>query len=129
MKKKFEVTLFTFGWAITLSSIMLQSLYRKPMLGWVDLLLIFVCSVFFGFFIKDVRGIVISWILSLVLCFIFSFFILALPTFIGIVNFSLIEGLYAGLIVMLFRVMFPNVILITILGASFGGILGEKFAV
>jgi hypothetical protein len=114
-------------WAVVLASILLQNLYVRPLLDIVSLVLVFLASFFAGFVINDVRYAVISWLAALVMSTIITFCVLSLPLFLGLVpHLTLGEELYAGIIVMIFRVIFPTVFMICFLACVLGAIISEK---
>ncbi|MEM3054686.1 MAG: hypothetical protein QXM52_03140 [Candidatus Bathyarchaeia archaeon] len=110
-----------------MASIILQNLYVHPLLDAVSLTLLLLASFYAGFVIEDLRRVVIGWVTALVLSALIMFFILSLPLFLGRAwSFSLTQEFFAGIIVMIFRAVFPNVIVLSLLSAFLGAIISEK---
>jgi hypothetical protein len=122
-----HVLLGVLCWTVVLASILLQNLYVRPLLDSTGLVLVFLASFLAGFVIKDVRYAVISWFVALLMSILIVFCVLSLPLFLGLVpHLTLGEELYAGIIVMIFRVVFPAVLMICFLACVLGAILSEK---
>jgi hypothetical protein len=114
-------------WTIVLSSIILLNLYEHPLLDSISLVLVFFVSFFAGFVIGNVRYAVICWLVVLLASMFITFFILSLPLLLGLVPHSVLSGeFYAGVIVMIFRAVFPAVLVICFLACIFGAIFSEK---
>jgi hypothetical protein len=110
-----------------MASIILQNLYVHPLLDNVGLTLILLASFYAGFVIEDLRRVVIGWVAALVFSALMMFFVLSLPLFLGRAwSFGLTQEFFAGIIVMIFRAVFPNVIVLSLLSASLGAIISEK---
>jgi hypothetical protein len=120
------VLLSVLCWTVLLASILLQNLYVRPLLDITGLVLVFLASFFAGFVIKDVRYAVVSWFATLLMSMLIVFCVLSLPLFLGLVpHLTLGQELYAGVIVMIFRMVFPAVLMICFVACILGAIFSE----
>jgi hypothetical protein len=125
--KRLKFLLMILCWAVIMASIILQNLYVRPLLDNVGLTLLLLASFYAGFVIEDLRRVVIGWVAALVFSALIMFFVLSLPLFLGRAwSFGLTQEFFAGIIVMIFRAVFPNVIVLSLLSASLGAIISEK---
>jgi len=114
-------------WIVILSSIILLNLYVHPLLDSISLIFVFLVSFFAGFVIGNVRYAVICWLAVLLASILVVFFVLSLPFFLGLVpHLTLGEEFYAGIIVMVFRAVFPTVLVVCFLACIFGAIFSEN---
>lgn len=118
------------AWGIVSASILLQSLYQGPMLNSFGLALIFLTSFFAGITIGDMRLIAFGWFLSLIFSILLVFFVLCSPVFLGLVwDEGIIHEFYAGVIVMIFRAIFPTVVMLCLFASFLGGLVGDLFSI
>jgi len=130
LKEKLKDVLVAAGWGVTMASIILQSLYQEATLAWLGYLFIFVVAVLAGLVLVDVEKIVYGLLLSILLSVFIMFFCLTLPATLGKVGrFAPLEAFYGGVVVMVFRSLFPITIILSFLGSFVGGLIGEKFGV
>jgi hypothetical protein len=127
---RFQFSLVTICWGIVLASIILQGLYQGPVLDTYGLVFIVLVSFFAGIVIGDMRLIAFGWFLSFILSMFLAFFILCLPVFLGLVwDVGIISEFYAGITVMIFRAVFPTVIILCLFASFLGGLVGEIFSI
>ena len=118
----------TVAWSLIMSSIMLQSLYERPLLTALDLTLLFLASFFAGLILVDAGIIVFGYMGSLVLSLLTMFVSLSLPALLGRVKYLELESLvYSEALSSIVRIVFPVVLVICLVGAFLGGIMGEHF--
>ncbi|MEM2703366.1 MAG: hypothetical protein QXR45_09410 [Candidatus Bathyarchaeia archaeon] len=118
------------AWGIVLASIILQNLYRGLTLDSVGLASIFLISFFAGIIIGDLRLIAFGWFFSLIFSMTLVFFVLCSPVFLGLVwDGGIIHEFYAGVIVMIFRAVFPTVVMICLFACFLGGLAGNLFSI
>lgn len=125
--KRVKFLFMTLCWAVLMASIILQNLYVHPLLDSLGLALLLLASFYAGFVIEDLRRVVVGWVAALVFSALMMFLVLSLPLFLGRAwSFGLTQEFFAGIIVMIFRAMFPNVIVLSLLLASLGAFISEK---
>ena len=128
LKIRVRSVLVTLGWAITIASVVLQTLYQRPLLTALDVTLLFLISVLAGMALVDAEVIVLSYVGSLSLSILIMFGCLTLPAALGRIRYAqLNELLYGGAVVMILRSMFPALWpLVCLIGGLAGGFAGEK---
>ena len=127
MKEKLKDALVAAGWGVTTASIILRSLYVGASLTWLDYVSIFIVSALAGSILVDIEKIVYGLIPSFLFSVSIMVFCLTLPATLGKVGrFAPLEALYSGVLVMVFRSMFPITIIVSFLGSFLGGFIGEK---
>lgn len=127
MKEKLKDALIAAGWGATTASIILRSLYIGASLTWLGYLLIFVVAILAGLILVDLEKIVYGLIPSLLVSILIMVFCLTLPATLGKVSrYAPLEAFYSGVIVMVFRSIFPITIIMSFLGSFSGGMIGEK---
>ncbi|MCZ2856586.1 MAG: hypothetical protein O2U62_05795 [Candidatus Bathyarchaeota archaeon] len=130
MKEKLKDALVVAGWGVTTASIILQSLYGGASLTWLDYVSVFLVAVLAGSILVDIERIVYGLIPSILFSVFILFFCLTLPATLGKVGrFAPLEAFYSGVLVMVFRSIFPITIIVSFLGSFVGGLLGEKLRV
>jgi biotin transporter BioY len=113
-----------------MASILLQNLYAHPLVDSVGYVLLFLASFLAGVVIQDLRYVVIGWVTALCASLVIAFCLLSLPLFLGlVVQVSLGQEFYAGIIVMLFRAVFPNIIIVTLFSSMIGAIVGDRVGI
>lgn len=130
MKEKLKDALIVAGWGVTTASIILRSLYEGASLAWLDYVSIFLVAVLAGSILVDIERIVYGLIPSILFSIFILFFCLTLPATLGKVGrFAPLEAFYSGVLVMVFRSIFPITIIMSFLGGFVGGLIGEKLRV
>jgi len=130
LKEKLKDVLVAAGWGVTTASIILRSLYEGAGLAWLGYLFIFIVAVLAGLVLVDVEKIVYSLIASILFSVFTMFFCLTLPATLGKVGrFAPLEAFYSGVVVMVFRSIFPITIIVSFLGGFVGGLIGEKLGI
>lgn len=130
MKEKLKDALVVAGWGVTTASIILRSLYEGASLTWLDYVSVFLVAVLAGSLLVDIERIVYGLIPSILFSIFILFFCLTLPATLGKVGrFAPLEAFYSGVLVMVFRSIFPITIIVSFLGSFVGGLLGEKLRV
>ena len=123
----FKNLLVILGWGVVIASIVLQRLYQEPLLLLQDYLLIFAISVLATMITVDARIVILGWIGSTLISILIMFICLTLPGAVDeVASYFVLEFLYAGAIVMIFRSVFPVAIITTFIGAVVGGAIGER---
>jgi len=127
LKEILKDALVALGWGVIVASIILQNLYQTASLGWLGYVLIFIVAVLAGLILVDANKIVYGLIVSTLFSVFIMFFCLTLPAALGKVgSFALLEAFYSGVIVMIFRSIFPTTIITSFLGGFVGGLIGER---
>ncbi len=130
LKEKLKDALVVAGWGVTTASIILRSLYGGASLTWLDYVSVFLVAVLAGSILVDIERIVYGLIPSILFSVFILFFCLTLPATLGKVGrFAPLEAFYSGVLVMVFRSIFPITIIVSFLGSFVGGLLGEKLRV
>ena len=130
MKEKLKDAIVVAGWGVTTASIILRSLYGGVSLAWLDYVSIFLVAVLAGSILVDIERIVYGLIPSILFSIFILFFCLTLPATLGKVGrFAPLEAFYSGVLVMVFRSIFPITIIVSFLGSFFGGLIGEKLRI
>jgi len=114
------------GWAVAITSIIVNSLYVRPLLTWVDIVLLFVASAMSGMMLVDLESVVVGFVVAFALATVMTYILLCLPTILGISG-AIGEVLSSGAVVMVFRSIFPVPFILILIGGFFGSFLGEKF--
>jgi len=119
--------LVVIGWALILSSIILQSLYIREFLTFMDLLALFFASVFAGVILVDAERILYGFVGVIVLCLLLVFLCLTLPIALGkLQSADLAQALYGATLIMIFRSMLATATpVVVLIGGLVGGALGE----
>ena len=127
LKEKLKDLLVAAAWGIITASIILRSLYVRAGLTWLDYVLIFVVAAFAGSILVDLEKIVYGLVPSFLVSIFIMAFCLTLPVTLGKVGrFAPLEAFYGGVIVMVFRSIFPITIIVIFLGSFLGGFIGEE---
>ena len=130
MKEKLKDALVVAGWGVTTASIILRGLYEGASLTWLDYVSVFLVAVLAGSILVDIERIVYGLIPSILFSIFILFFCLTLPATLGKVGrFAPLEAFYGGVLVMVFRSIFPITIIMSFLGGFVGGLIGEKLRV
>ena len=130
MKEKLKDALVVVGWGVTSASIILRSLYEGASLTWLDYGSIFLVAVLAGSILVDIERIVYGLVPSILFSIFILFFCLTLPATLGKVGrFAPLEAFYSGVVVMVFRSVFPITIIMSFLGGFVGGLVGERLRV
>jgi len=125
-----QVSVSILCWAVLTASILLLNLYVHPLVDSVGYVLLFLASFIAGFVIQDLRYVVIGWVIAFVGSLVIAFCLLSLPLFLGlVVQMSLGQEFYAGIIVMLFRAVFPNIIILSLFASIIGVIVGDRIGI
>ena len=119
--------LITLGWSTTVASIVLQAVYQRPLLTSFEITLLFTISALTGMILIDPEAIISSYAGTLFLSVFIMFACLTLPpTMDATTPLTMLQHLYAGALTIIFRSIFPTVIMACLIGAITGGIIGEK---
>ena len=130
LKEKLKDALVAAGWGLTTASIILRSLYVGASLTWLDYVFIFVVAALAGSILVDIEKIVYGLVPSFLFSIFIMVFCLTLPATLGKVGrFAPLEAFYSGVVVMVFRSLFPITIIVSFLGSFVGGLIGEKLRV
>jgi len=130
LKEKLKDALVAAGWGVTTASIILRSLYVGASLTWLDYVSIFIVSALAGSILVDIEKIVYGLVPSFLFSVFIMVFCLTLPATLGKVGrFAPLDALYSGVLVMVFRSIFPITIIVSFLGSFVGGLIGEKLRV
>ena len=130
LKEKLKDALVVVGWGVTSASIILRSLYEGASLTWLDYGAIFLVAVLAGSILVDIERIVYGLVPSILFSIFILFFCLTLPATLGKVGrFAPLEAFYSGVVVMVFRSVFPITIIMSFLGGFVGGLVGERLRV
>jgi len=119
--------LVIFGWGVAVASVVLNRLYQQPLLTGLDYILLFVISVFAGALLLRAKLVLLGWIIATVFSLILMFLCLTMPVLIGWVKhpqFSYL--LHWGIVVMVFRALFPTFFITCLMGSIIGGFVGEE---
>jgi hypothetical protein len=127
LNASFKNLLVILGWSIIVASIILQRLYQGPLLLAQDYFIVFVASILAAMIIVDAKTIILGWMGSTLISISIMLVCLSLPGIVDEVSTNFVlEFLYAGAIVMIFRAIFPVTIILIFIGAIIGGIIGER---
>jgi hypothetical protein len=130
MKKKNLIILI--AWATIISSIILQTLYSRPTLTWLQYLALFIISLLAGILIGDIKEIIIGYFITIPLSFlIMTFCLTILPSITGKLSqtSSLIDLLFQSTIVMVVRSTFPSVWILCLISVILGSVISEFFKI
>jgi hypothetical protein len=116
--------LASLGWAVVLAFVFLQALYFRGFLIESDLVLLFLGSALVGAIVADVEMLVLIFIGAMALATFIVYFCLYLPVVLGLVIAG--GALEEGVIVMIFRSVFPFAIVLILFGGFFGTYIGER---
>jgi len=116
--------LASLGWAVVLAFVFLQALYFRGFLIESDLVLLFLGSALVGAIVADVEMLVLIFIGAMSLASFIVYFCLYLPVVLGLVIAG--GALEEGVIVMIFRSVFPFAIVLILFGGFFGTYIGER---
>jgi len=116
--------LASLGWAVVLAFVFLQALYFRGFLIESDLVLLFLGSALVGAIVADVEMLVLIFISAMSLAAFIVYFCLYLPVVLGLVIAG--GALEEGVIVMIFRSVFPFAIVLILFGGFFGTYIGER---
>jgi len=114
----------TVGWAIVVASVFLQALYVRGFLNELDLILLFFGSAVVGAVIVDIEKLVLSFLAANVLAVVVEYFCLNLPVILQLAVAGV--ALQSGVVVMLFRSIFPIAIIFILFGGFLGSFVGER---
>lgn len=120
------------GWAVTISSIVLQALYLSPLLTWFHYLSIFLASVLCGAMILDLKDIILGYLVVIPLSFFIMIFCLAaLPGLTGktLLTKSSLDLSVQYALVIVVRSTFPAVWIECLMAAILGGAIAEIFKI
>ena len=126
MKVEFIDVIVIVGWAVAIASILLQSLYIRPLVTWFEFTLLFLVSSLSGALLENLETVVVGFVGAFVLAVIIAYSFLTLPSLLGIAGVAG-AALSTSAIVMVFRNAFPNTFVCVLLGGLFGSFIGERF--
>jgi len=127
LKDKVKDILVAGGWSVNIASIILLNLYAKAGLMWLDYAPIFIVAVLAGLILVDPEKIVYGLTESILFSILIMSFCLVLPVTLGeIGHFAPLEAFYSGVIIMIFKGIFPTTIIVSLLGGFVGGLIGER---
>lgn len=117
------------GWSFLISSIVLQVLYVTPGLSWYHYVLLVLASLISGTLIVDLKDVVISYFMVVVLSFsTMTFFLGVLPSIAGKLQSGLLTSdlVVSSALTMVMKITFPGVWVLCLLSGIIGGGIGER---
>lgn len=130
MRRVREV-LVTVGWAITIASIALQALYQGfELLPPLSLALLFIVSVLAGVVLVEPGIIVFGFFGALAISMLVMFVCWVSPAVLGTLPYAILGGfLYEAAFATVFRSLVPAPVILCLMGALFGGVIGERIMI
>lgn len=123
-----SVVLIAVSWSAIMSFIMLQAIYQRAFLSFLDLAFLFAFSVFAGLILVDVGRVIWAYVGAFSVSVLIMFFCLTLPATLGKVRFAFLGSLVyqQALILIVSNIFLPTpVVVLCLLGGVLGGFLGE----